>query len=196
MVLNMLKYAGFLLLTVIVFPVSVVIAGGENGVGSSEVMSLPTGLSKDTQFIIYYIDKRFEMVDKRFEMVMREMDKRFEQVDKRFEQVDKRFEQVDKRFEQVDKRFEQMNKRFEEVNQRFEMIIQLLMIIVGAFAGIVAVTIGFAIWDRRTMVRPFESKIKVMEDDINMLRRCLDVLRELSKHDSRLAEVLRSFSLL
>jgi len=45
------------------------------------------GLSKDTQFIIYYMDKRFDAL-------YREMDKRFEQVDKRFEQVDKRFEQI------------------------------------------------------------------------------------------------------
>ena len=41
---------------------------------------LPTGLSKDTQFIIYYMDKRFDAL-------YREMDRRFEQVDKRFEQM-------------------------------------------------------------------------------------------------------------
>ncbi|WP_461833490.1 hypothetical protein [Desulfothermus sp.] len=47
----------------------------------SEVKTpLPMGLSKDTQFIIYYMDKRFDTL-------YREMDKRFEQVDKRFEQI-------------------------------------------------------------------------------------------------------------
>ena len=102
------------------------------------------------------VDKRFEQVDKRFEELRNDMNKRFEQVDKRFEQVDKRFEQVDKRFEQVNKHFEQVDKRFEEMNRHFEQMLDIMLGVVAAFASIVAVTIGFAIWDRRTMVRPFE----------------------------------------
>ncbi len=164
------------------------------------------------------IDKMFEQMDKRFEQVelriselredtnkrfaeLREdMNKRFEQVDKRFEQVDKRFEQVDKRFEQVDKRFEQVDKRFEEVNRRFESMLQLMMAIVGAFAAIVAVSIGFAIWDRRTMIRPFETKVKEIEENIledrNRLKKLIEALRQLAREDTKLATVLRSFALL
>ncbi len=110
------------------------------------------------------IDKRFEQIDKRFEQV----DKRFEQVDKRIselrEDMNKRFELVDKRFQQVDRRFEElrqdMNSRFAQVDKRFEAMQNLMMAIIGAFAAIVAVTIGFAIWDRRTMIRPFEFQMK------------------------------------
>ena len=38
-----------------------------------------------------------------------------------------------------------------------------MIAIISAFAGIVVVTISFAIWDRRTMIRPFATKVKDME---------------------------------
>ena len=76
------------------------------------------------------------------------------------EQVDRRFEQVDKRFEQVDKRFEQVDKRFEQLERRIDDLVNFLWILSGIFVSITGVTIGFALWDRRTMVRPFEEKVK------------------------------------
>ncbi len=179
------------LVAVIIFSSAAIAGDGNSGAvtAGTEMMPLPTGLSKDTQFIIYYIDKRFEQMQ-------HEIDKRFEQIDKRFEQVDKRFEQIDKRFEQIDKRFEQVDRRFDDMNKKFEMIINLIMAIVGAFAAIVAVAIGFAIWDRRTMTRPFEDKVKKLERDTDKLNRLVEALKKLAKQDPRLAEVLRSFSLL
>ena len=125
------------------------------------------------------------------------LDERLDQIDKRFEQIDKRFEQVDKRFEQMDKRFEElrqdMNKRFEQVDKRFETLQSLMIAIVSAFAAIVAVTIGFAIWDRRTMLKPFEYKI---QENSRKIDEILNILRELGRHDERIATVLRSISLL
>ena len=80
-----------------------------------------------------------------------------EATDKRFEQVDKRFEQVDKRFEQVDKRIvelrEDMNKRFEQVDKRFEQMMNTLQLIAGIFTVLTLGVIGFAYWDRRTIIR-------------------------------------------
>ncbi len=125
-------------------------------------------------------------------------------LDERLNQIDKRFNQIDKRFEQVDKRFyelrEDMNKRFEQVDKRFESLQNLMMAIVGAFAAIVAVTISFAIWDRRSMMRPFEYRIKEMDNDFAENRKKIDkiteVFKELAKNDEKLAAVLRSISLL
>ena len=112
------------------------------------------------------------------EMLIR-LDERLNQIDKRFEQVDKRIDELrqdmNKRFEQVDKRFEQMGKRFESMEN-------LMMAIVGAFAAIVAVSIGFAIWDSRTMVRPFEDKVKKIEDDILFDRKRLVALFEILRN--------------
>ena len=161
---------------------------------------------KDRELLIR-IDERLNQVDKRLNHV----DKRFEQVDKRFEQVDKRidelrqdmnrrFEQVDRRFDQVDKRFEQVDKRFEQVDKRFESLQNLMMAIVGAFAAIVAVAIGFAIWDRRTMVRPFEYKVKKIENDIvsdrKRLESLFEILRNYAEKHPDLADILKQFSIL
>ena len=162
------------------------------------------------------IDKRFEQIEKRFEQI----DKRFEQVDKRFEQIDKRFEQIDKRFEQVNKRFEQVDKRFDELradtnrrfgelredmNNRFESFQTLMTGIVATFGALVAAIIGFALWDRRTMIRPFESKVKEIEAQLNShdvlenkknISRLIEALKKLGKHDPKIVEALKSVSLL
>jgi len=77
---------------------------------------------------------------------------------------------------------------------------QLALGILGAFAAIVAATIGFALWDRRTMIRPFESKVKAIEDELaenrENLHSLLEALRSLGQSDEKVAEVLRQFRLL
>ncbi len=185
---------------------------------------LPTGLSKDTQFVIYYIDKRFSEMDKRLSLIQREIDKRFELVDKRFEQVDKRFEQVDKHFEQVDKRFDQVDKRFEQVDKRFEQVDKrfdqvnerfdqvdnrfddvgqrfnqlttFLWILAGIFTTITATVIGFAYWDRRTIIRQArEEAIERIEKE-GRLQDFIRALRAFARKNQEFAEILRSFNLL
>ena len=68
--------------------------------------------------------------------------------------------EMDKRFEAIDRRFETIDKRFEAIDRRFDQLNNLIIGIIGAFSAIVAVTIGFAIWDRRSMIRPFEDKVE------------------------------------
>ncbi len=68
--------------------------------------------------------------------------------------------------EQTKKRFEHVDKRFEDMNHKIEMIVVFMGIPAGLFASITALTIGFAIWDRRTMVRPFEDKIKEVDEEL------------------------------
>jgi len=55
-----------------------------------------------------------------------------------------------------------MDNRFESIDKRFDQLINIMVAVICAFAGIVAVTIGFAIWDRRTMIRPFETKVRMI----------------------------------
>ncbi|MBS3918211.1 MAG: hypothetical protein KG012_04930 [Deltaproteobacteria bacterium] len=109
-------------------------------------------------------------------------------------------ESVDRRFEGVDKRFEGVDKRFEAIEKRFDQMINLFIGIVASFTAIVAATIGFAIWDRRTMIRPFEFKVKAIEDEIadnrSKLHSLIEAFRSLSKTDSNVAEILKKFNLL
>ena len=94
-----------------------------------------------------------------------------ERIDRRFDQVGKHMVRIEttlqmfmestaQRFEQVDKRFaeqrEDFNTRFEQrqnsMNTRFSELMQFLQIITGIFTVIMAAAIGFAFWDRRTVL--------------------------------------------
>ena len=118
--------------------------------------------------------------------------------------VDQRLDQVDKRFLELradmDKRFEQVDKRFEQVDNRLGDMFQLIVGILATFGGIVAVAISFALWDRRTMIRPFEDKVKKVEEKIagnkKQIKSLIEAMRELASSNPKVAEVLRFFSLL
>ena len=103
-------------------------------------------------------------------------------------------EEIDKRFEQIDKRFEQVDKRFEQIEKRFDQIITFMWMIVGIFTVITVSTIGFAIWDRRSMIRPFETRVKELEE--GKIEKVISSLRTLAETDTKLAEVLRRYNLL
>lgn len=88
----------------------------------------------------------------------------------------------------------------QDMNAQFDRLSQLMLGILGAFTALVATTIGFALWDRRTMVRPFESKVQAMENELardrESLHSLLEAFRSLGKSDERVADVLRQFRLL
>ncbi|MEO0215717.1 MAG: hypothetical protein ABIL70_07680 [candidate division WOR-3 bacterium] len=88
----------------------------------------------------------------------------------------------------VDKRFESIDKRFESIDKRFDQLTNIMIGIVMAFAGIVAVTIGFAIWDRKTALTPVVRMHRQLEDRQNLIERAL---RELAKKEPKVAEVLK-----
>ena len=122
----------------------------------------------------------------------------------RFDQVDIRFtelrEDMNKRFEQIDKRFEQVDKRFEQVDKRFDQMFNFVWILATIFTAITAATIGFAVWDRRTMVRPFESKVKQIEEriegvDKDTVNTLVRVLKEFATMDVKMGNILKKFHL-
>ncbi len=107
---------------------------------------------------------------------------------------------IETKLAEIDKRFEQIDKRFEQIDKRFEQTITFMWMLVVIFTGITGATIGFAIWDRRTMIRPFETKTKLIEDslakDQEKLNTVIEALRSLAKTDEKVAEILRRFNLL
>ncbi len=173
------------------------------------------GGSRVTNEMIYEklleVDKRLVQLEKRQAVLEAEFREFKDQVNRRFEELradmNARFEQVDKRFEELradmNKRFEQVDRRFKEMrsdtNARFEQLYTFLWIITGIFSALVAVVIGFALWDRRTTIRRArEESVEEVERRYGVSRvgDLIRVLRELAKEDKRLAEVLRSFGLL
>ena len=109
-------------------------------------------------------------------------------------------QQVDKRFtelrEDMNKRFEQVDKRFEQVDKRFEQMMNFLWMLVGIFTTLTGVVIGFAYWDRRTIVRKARDEaIEAIEKE-GRLSDLIKALRKLASEEKRVAVVLRSFGLL
>ena len=95
---------------------------------------------------------------------------------------------------------EDMNKQFDRIDAQFDRIVNIMLGIFGAFAAMCGGTIWFALWDRRTMIRPFEDKVKKIEDDIsenrNKLHTLLEAFKALSKTDEKVANILKKFNLL
>jgi predicted nuclease with TOPRIM domain len=144
--------------------------------------------------------EKFNSIEKRFEAI----DQRFSDIDKRFEQIDKRFEQVDKRFEELrkdmDVRFkelrEDMNKQFTTINNRFDDMRHYLNLITGIFTTLTVFVIGFAYWDRRTIIsKAKEETINELENS-GKLRDLILVLREKAKTDRELERILKEHKLL
>ena len=63
-----------------------------------------------------------------------------------------------------------MNARFEQVDKRFEEQQSFLQMIVAAFAGLVAVVIGFALWDRRTMIKAASQELQAKLEQYSVQR--------------------------
>jgi predicted PurR-regulated permease PerM len=101
--------------------------------------------------------------------------------------------EIDKRFEAMDKRFESMDKRFDAIDRKIDLL-------AGIFTAIVVSVIGFAIWDRRTMIRPFETKVKSIEEEISEThgrqKGLIEAFQILGRRDEQVAEVLRRFHLM
>jgi len=108
----------------------------------------------------------------------------------------------------------EMNARFDAVNTRFEsqqkqidyigsLMVAMLVSMFTLFGGL----IGFIVWDRRTVVRPLERRVALMHAEFEEQRRIriselpqtlkiIEVLKNVAKTDSRIAEALRGVNLL
>ena len=100
----------------------------------------------------------------------------------------------------------EMDKRFGQVDNRFGDMMNYIIIMAVIFASMTGLTIGFALWDRRTMIRPFESKVKDIEKTIDKTQESLDkaqnindelisVLKEYAKKDRKFAEIIKGFNI-
>ncbi len=93
-----------------------------------------------------------------------------------------------------------VDTRFEEVNRKIDMLFNFLWIITGVFTTITVATIGFAIWDRRTTLKPFEDRIKDLDKRLekgeDMDKKFLDALRTLAQRDKELTELLKKYNML
>jgi len=94
----------------------------------------------------------------------------------------------------VEARLYEIDKRFEQIDKRFDDMFTFLWILAGIFTTLTGSTIGFAIWDRRSMIRPFEFRIKELEQ--GKIDRLISSLRDIAQIDKNVADILRKHNLL
>ena len=96
----------------------------------------------------------------------------------------------------MDERFEQVDKRFEQVNNRFGDMFNYFYILTGIFTTIMVANIGFAFWDRRTVIRQARKEAVEFIEQEGVTRRMLQALRTAAQEDEALAKAMRSSNLL
>ena len=113
------------------------------------------------------------------------------------EQTNKRFEELR---EDTNRRFEEpredMNKRFEEVDKRFEQMMNFLWMLTGIFTSLTVGVIGFAYWDRRTILKKARDEALEGVEREWRLTKLLEALKELAKNDVRLLHALKKYGFL
>ncbi len=128
----------------------------------------------------------------------------FQHIDKRFEDMNRRFEEMrddmNNRFgdirDDMNKRFELMDKRFEQVDKRFDQMLTFLWMLTGIFTTLTISVIGFAYWDRRTIIKKAKDETIAEIEHEGRLKDIIHALRELSRSNSEVAKVLRQFHIL
>lgn len=111
------------------------------------------------------------------------------------------FTQADRdRLVRMEAILEQHEKRFESIESRMDRSDSRMDWQFGTLVSAMFILMGFILWDRRTFLKPFQERV----DDLDMSlsaekgrsQNLLAALRELSKTDARVAEVLRTHNLL
>lgn len=128
---------------------------------------------------------------------MQEIDKRFEMVDKRIDDVNRRFDDMN---QNVNQRFDDVNRKFDDMhnnmNNRFGDMFNYFWILAGIFTSFTITVIGFAFWDRSTMINKAKKETIEEIEKSGLSVNLLNVLRKIAQEDSKLADVLRQFHLI
>jgi uncharacterized protein (UPF0335 family) len=111
----------------------------------------------------------------------------------------------------LDKRLSDMQafneQRFASIDQRFTDMQNTMLALFGSLIALIIALFGYIAWDRRTMFKPMIARLERIERDLerdlelghdqgSRLTRLVTMLREMAKTDPKIAEALRSCSLL
>ena len=103
--------------------------------------------------------------------------------------MDARFAAQDAKFTTMDAKFTAMDAKFDSLQGQINDVKTLMYFVLGGMLGLV----GFILWDRRTFLKPFESKAKELDKTNEQI---ILVLKEQAKTNPSLAEILKSLGLL
>ena len=148
---------------------------------------------------------------------LRQMNKRFDDMNRRFDDMNRRFDDMNKRLDKVERRLDRVEKEIDnltgevaEINGELRQISRAIQelskrvddlkdVMLAMFAGLVALVIsiiGFAFWDRRTILRRAVEESRAQIEAEGRLRDVIRVLRELAKVDPKVEDAMRKVGLL
>jgi len=96
----------------------------------------------------------------------------------------------------IETKLQEMDKRIEQVDKRIDQLQIFLWILSGIFTSLVVAVIGFAFWDRRTMLREARREFAEYMEKESTLRRIHEALKYMAQNNVSLAEALKKFNLL
>jgi hypothetical protein len=104
--------------------------------------------------------------------------------------------QLNTRVNEMDKRFSELR---EDMNNRFGEMMTYIGILAAIFVAITACALSFALWDRRTMIRPFETKVAELDKRITAnqekYENLIPVLKEYASKNKKFADIIKQFNL-
>ena len=86
---------------------------------------------------------------------------------------------------EISARFEAQDAKLDAQNEKLNGMQILVYFVLGGIFGLM----GFILWDRRTFLKPFDDKIKDIEDKN---ARIINTLKEQAKTNPSLAEILKN----
>jgi len=108
-------------------------------------------------------------------------------------EIVERLTRLETRFDEsmkaINQRFDYVDKRFDDVNRRIDDLQNFIFWGFGILFAMSLAIFGYMIWDRRTALQPILERTTRVE-------KLVDVLREYSRQEAGLAEILKSFGLL
>jgi hypothetical protein len=89
----------------------------------------------------------------------------------------------------ISQRIDGLEKRFDDISRQLDRQTMI-------FTALVVAVIGFAYWDRRTIIRKAKEETIAEIEREGRLKDMINDLRELAKTDSEVAKVLKQFNIL
>jgi hypothetical protein len=87
----------------------------------------------------------------------------------------------------------------QDMNNRFGEMMTYIGILAAIFAAITVGTISFALWDRKIMIKPFETKVSELDKRITANREkyenLIPVLKEYASKNKKFADIIKQFNL-
>ena len=93
---------------------------------------------------------------------------------------------LDSKFKAIDTKFDAIDAKFGSLDQRMTQLFNFLWVLMAMFTVITATTLGFAFWDRKTANKPLKEENK----------KIMTILKDFSKDEPRLKEILKNASVL